>query len=67
MVCLMQGGISGTVHGKTLAAMTPHAMRFSMNQIGKIQENWLALKRRNLRTGNSEFTPEDAIRELKSS
>lgn len=25
------GGVSETVHGETLAAMTPHAMRFSMN------------------------------------
>lgn len=26
------GGVSETVHGETLAAMTPHAMRYSMNE-----------------------------------
>lgn len=26
------GGVSETVHGETLAAMTPHTMRFSMNE-----------------------------------
>ncbi|HHU48478.1 MAG: iron-containing alcohol dehydrogenase [Caldicoprobacterales bacterium] len=59
------GGISGTVHGETLAAMTPHTMRFSMNQDPeKYKKIGLLLRDETCEQVISEFTPEDAIQEV---
>ena len=57
------GGISGTVHGETLAAMTPHTMRFSMNQDPKkYKKIGLLLRDETREQVISEFTPEDGSR-----
>ena len=59
------GGISNTVHGETLAAMTPQTMRFSMNSDPeKFRNIGLFLRDETNELVISEFTPEDAVQEV---
>ena len=59
------GGVSGTVHGETLAAMTPHTMRFSMQaNEEKYKKIGLLLRDETCEQVISEFTTEDAVQEV---
>jgi|CZCB01.1.fsa_nt_gi alcohol dehydrogenase len=59
------GGIADTVHGETLAAMTPHTMRFTMNEDPeKYRKIGLLLRDETCEQVISEFTPEDAVQEV---
>jgi alcohol dehydrogenase len=59
------GGVSGTVHGETLAAMTPHTMRFSMQaDEEKYKKIGLLLRDETCEQVISEFTTEDAVQEV---
>lgn len=58
------GGITGTVHGETLAAMTPQTMRFSM--VGNPDKfRMIGLLLRDQACGAADdFTAEDAVQEV---
>lgn len=59
------GGVCETVHGETLAAMTPHTMRFSMNERPeKFKKIGLLLKGECCCGDDTEYTPEESVKEV---
>jgi alcohol dehydrogenase class IV len=57
------GGTSGTSHGGALSALTPYAMRFSMNSLpSRFADIGVFLK--DEPAGRSGWTPEDSVREV---
>ena len=57
------GGVSETTHGETLAAMTPQAMRFSMNALPEKYKN-IGLFLRDEPAGKADWTTEDSVQEV---
>jgi alcohol dehydrogenase len=59
------GGLSGSTHGETLAAMTPHTMRFSMKAYpDKFRK--IAMFLRDEHGAPESYTLEDSIREVEA-
>jgi alcohol dehydrogenase len=59
------GGLSGSTHGETLAAMTPHTMRFSMKSFPDKFRNIAELLRDESGPSDS-YTLEDGVREVEA-
>ncbi|MBC7959610.1 MAG: iron-containing alcohol dehydrogenase, partial [Vallitaleaceae bacterium] len=58
------GGVSETVHGETLAAMTPHTMRFSMNSRPEKYKNIGRFLRNEDCCADDSFSLEDSVAEV---
>ncbi len=59
------GGVCETTHGETLAAMTPHTMRFSMSALPEKYKN-IGLCLRNEVCGKDGWQPEDSVQEVEN-
>ena len=57
------GGVCNTTHGKTLAAITPHAMRFSMNSNSEKYQN-IGMFLRDEHTNDGRDRLEDSVNEV---
>jgi alcohol dehydrogenase class IV len=57
------GGVANTTHGRTLAALTPHAMRFSMNHNPDKYRN-IGMFLRNEYSNDGPYRLEDSVNEV---